>query len=93
MANVHHKGETKRREPYVMVSALVLLFRGGCGCELGLGPGARREEVDGALPGAVGIELVPETLALTFLPEARPKDLLALPCPEKVLCAAPGSRS
>lgn len=76
-----------------MVSALALLFRGGESCELGLGPGARREEVDGVLSEAVGIELVPATLALTFLPEARPKDLPGLPCPERVLNPAPGSRS
>lgn len=81
------------RRSYVIVSALVLLFRRGGGCELGLGPGTRREEVDGVLSEAVGIELVPDTPALTFLPEARPKDLPGLPCPERVLYPALASRS
>lgn len=76
-----------------MVSALVLLFCGGDNCVPCLGPGRRREEVDGELLKLAGIELVPDALALTFLPEARPKDLLALFCPERVLCPAPASRS
>ena len=83
----------KGKGSYVMVSALVLLFCGGESCAPGLGPGSRREGVDGELPEAVGIELVPDTPVLTFLPEARPKDLFMLPCPERVLCPVPGSRS
>ena len=67
-----------------MVSALVLLFFGGDGCVPSLGPGTRRDEVDGVLSEVVGNEPVPDTLGLTFLPEARPKDLL--PCPERALC-------
>ena len=71
-----------------MVSALVLLFREGDGCVLGLGPGARWVEVDGVLLEFVGIELAFKRLALTFLPEARPKDLFAVFCPERVPCPA-----
>lgn len=67
---------------YVIVSALVLL-REGAGCELGLGTGRRREEVDEVLT-----EPVPEMLALSFLPDARPKDLCAVFCTEEGLCPA-----
>jgi hypothetical protein len=85
--------EQEKREPYVMVSALVRLFcRGEC-WEVGLGPENRREETDGVRPELEGVELVPEVLALTFFPEARPNDLLAVFCPEWVLCPAPGPRS
>lgn len=76
-----------------MVSALVLLLREGDGCVWGLETGARREEVDGILPEAVGIELVLGMLVLILLPEARPKDLFAVFCPERVLCPALVSRS
>jgi len=76
-----------------MVSALVLLFCGGESCGPGLGPGTSRVEIDGVLPEVVGTELVPDTPALTFLPSARPKDLFALLCPERVLWPVPASRS
>lgn len=76
-----------------MVSALVLLFREGEGCVLGLGIGTRWGEMAGVLPELVGIELVLGILALTFLPEALPRDLLAVFCPERILCPALASRS
>ena len=72
-----------------MVSALVLLL---CPEDV-WGLGRRWEEVDWILPEPVGIELVPGVLGLIFLPEARPKDLFALFCPEMVLCPALDSRS
>lgn len=75
--------EKQKGKSYVMVSALVLLFCRGNGWELGLGPGTRREEVDGVLPEVVGTELVPGMFGLTFLPEARPKDLLRASRPGK----------
>ena len=49
--------------------------------------------MDVVLPEVVGTELVPDTPALTFLPSARPKDLFALLCPERVLREVPASRS
>lgn len=67
------------------VSALVLLLCEGDGWAV-WGLGGRRE-VDGML-----LELVPEMLVLIFLPEARPKDLLGVFCPERVLGPALGSR-
>jgi len=77
-----------------MVSALVLLFREGDGCVLGrLGTGRRWEEVDGVLLELVRVELAPKTLALTLRPEARPRDLLTVFSPERVLCPALFSRS
>lgn len=68
-----------------MVSALALLFCGGEGCVPGLGPETRWEEEDGVLPEPAGIELISRRLALTFLPETRPKDLFAVFCLERVL--------
>ena len=70
----------------MIVSALVLL-REGEGCEVGLGTGRWREETDEVLT-----ELVLGMLALSFLPDARPKDLCTVFCTEALRPAVLGSR-